>query len=94
MNPLGMLVGLFIGILAVFLPCIAAPLVVFLRQPRIGVCRWIWVFAALLPGLVLLSGFVIDWIPLNKGWALVYPVWAIVTCAVYWFLTRPETAAS
>jgi len=94
MNPLGMFVGLFIGMLAIFLPCIAAPLVVLLRQPRTGILRWIWALGAALPGLFLL-GSVTGSIPgLSKVWPLAYPVWAVATCVVYWFLTRPETAPS
>jgi len=80
MNPAGALFGILLGLLLLAAASIAPPLLVVFSSRRLGLRRWLWGAAAILPSALLWLNLRVD-IPLMKP----IPPWAYVavTLLVY-----------
>jgi len=77
MNPVGAVFGVLLGLLLLITASIAPPLLVFFSSRRLGLSRWLWGTATVLPGALLWLNFRVS-IPLTKP----IPPWAYVAATL------------
>ena len=85
MNPVGAMFGVLFGVLFLVAASIAPPLLVVISSRRLGLGRWLWSIATVLPGALLWLNLRVN-IPLTRS----IPPWAYVatTLLVYMCFRR------
>ena len=88
MNPLGMFVGLMIGLLLMAAGCLGPPVFILLSARRLGIHRWSWSLFATAPSIALWATLHGSLPVLKSVWPAGYPVAALLVYANFRFFTR------